>query len=108
MLETPQRLAATGTDERGYAIVAGRSGDGRRVRVLVSDFQSDRTGFALHFRNLPWAAATPVALTVWQLDGEGGLRVAEERTEVGNDLRLQRPFVAGSVALIELETRIGR
>jgi hypothetical protein len=105
LLETPQRLAATGTDERGYAILAGKSGDDRRVRVLISDFQSNHTGFDLRLRNLPWAAGTPVAFKRWLLDGDGGLRVVEEGTETANDLRLQRPFRAGSVMVIELEAK---
>jgi xylan 1,4-beta-xylosidase len=39
MLQTPQRLNLTGADTFGFAAIAGRSGDGKSVRVLISNYQ---------------------------------------------------------------------
>ncbi len=39
MKSTPQRLQVTGADPDGFAAEAGRSPDGRMVRVLISNYQ---------------------------------------------------------------------
>jgi hypothetical protein len=39
MKSTPERLQATGADLDGFAVQAGRSRDGRIVRVLISNYQ---------------------------------------------------------------------
>ena len=39
MLDTPQRLAVTGTDTFGFAALAGRSKDGNTVQVLISNYE---------------------------------------------------------------------
>ncbi|HVW67477.1 MAG TPA: hypothetical protein VHB68_00820, partial [Steroidobacteraceae bacterium] len=42
MKATPIRVATTGGDAKGFAVEAGRSRDGRTVRVLVSNYQIPR------------------------------------------------------------------
>jgi hypothetical protein len=39
MLDTPERLHLTGSDTFGFAALAGRSTDGKTVRVLISNYQ---------------------------------------------------------------------
>lgn len=39
MLETPQRLEVSGGDTFGFAALAGRSADGKTVRVLISNYE---------------------------------------------------------------------
>ena len=39
MLDTPQRLAVTGTDTVGFASLGGRSADGRMVQILISNYE---------------------------------------------------------------------
>jgi xylan 1,4-beta-xylosidase len=39
MLATPQRLEASGADADGFAVLAGRSGDGKTVQVLISNYE---------------------------------------------------------------------
>jgi hypothetical protein len=39
MKDTPVRLAVTGADADGFAVEAGRSRDGRLLRVLISNYQ---------------------------------------------------------------------
>ena len=81
MLDTPQRLAVKGADTLGFAVLAGRSADGRTVQVLISNYEipqsyrpprppshvfsslerrkdiqyRDNRGYALKVKNLPWA-----------------------------------------------------
>jgi xylan 1,4-beta-xylosidase len=39
MLDTPQRIEATGADTVGYAVLAGRSRNARKVQVLISNYE---------------------------------------------------------------------
>jgi xylan 1,4-beta-xylosidase len=39
MKSTPQRLQVTGGDNAGFAVEAGRSQDGRMLRILISNYQ---------------------------------------------------------------------
>ena len=72
LLDTRQRLAATGADTIGFAVLAGRSSDGNTVQVLIGNYEipeSDRkagagrrheiayrnnAGYALAVTHLPW------------------------------------------------------
>ena len=102
MLETPDRLAATGTDQAGYAVLAGRDADGRRVRVLVSDFQSGYDGFNLRVENLPWGDDVEFTVTRRLLDADRRLETVEETTGRGRVLALERPMTAPCVCLIDI------
>ena len=39
MLDTPQRFAVEGVDTFGFAVLAGRSQDGKKVQVLISNYE---------------------------------------------------------------------
>ncbi len=78
MLDTRERLAATGGDTLGLAVLAGRSADGNTVQVLISNYEIpeshrnqprartgglqprnniryiDNRGFRLKIQHLPW------------------------------------------------------
>jgi xylan 1,4-beta-xylosidase len=60
MLETPRRLQATGGDNAGFAVLAGRAEDGATVQVLISNYEipgrqyRDNRGYALRVSSLPW------------------------------------------------------
>jgi len=92
MLDTPQRLAVTGADNLGFAVLAGRSADNTSLQVLISNYEipqayrnrpqaraaagglprrkdiryQDNRGYVLKVRQLPW--------------GNGKFRVARYRT----------------------------
>jgi len=103
LLETPVRLETTGSDDRGYNVVAGKSADNRRAQVLISDYQSSDRAFRLRLRNLPWADGATVSIKRWLLDGEHRLSLVEETRDTGSDITLERPFRSGSVCLVELQ-----
>lgn len=63
-------VASTGSDQRGYDIVAGKDADGRQVRILISDFQSSYDGFWSEISNLSRNDATPFTAKCPLLDGE--------------------------------------
>jgi hypothetical protein len=39
MLDTPERVAVTGGDTFGFAVLAGKSADGSKVQILISNYQ---------------------------------------------------------------------
>jgi len=65
MQDTPLRLAASGADAQGFAVLAGRSKDGSTVQVLLSNYEiaesmrkgrhyENNRGYELKVTNLPW------------------------------------------------------
>ncbi len=80
MLDTPQRISATGADTLGFAVLAGRSADRGTVQVLISNYEipeayrnrpkartsggglsprndisyQNNRGYCLRIRQLPW------------------------------------------------------
>ena len=55
MLDTPQRLSVSGTDDRGLTLLAGRSADQNLVQLIITQY-GGRAGaeYKLNLQNLPW------------------------------------------------------
>jgi hypothetical protein len=62
MQETPQRLELSGSDTFGFAALAGRSADGKTVRVLISNYEIP-PGYKPHVMVPP-----PDVQALWNLD----------------------------------------
>ncbi len=107
LLAAPVRIAATGSDQKGYNIVAGKDDRGLRVRILISDFQSGHDAFRLRVRNLPCKEGTSWKVRCLLLDGQHRLDVVQELDRRGRELVIERPFHCGSVCLIELDAEAG-
>ena len=70
LMDTPVRVAATGGDEEGFSVLAGRSKDGRTVQVMITNYEihaplppvKERAtrpapaGYHLTVEQLPWSA----------------------------------------------------
>jgi xylan 1,4-beta-xylosidase len=55
MLDTPQRLAVSGADDRGFALLAGRSVDRRLVQLIITQYAGKtETEYHLSLQHLPW------------------------------------------------------
>ena len=52
MLDTPHRLAVTGADHLGFAVLAGRSRDRRTIKVLICNYRIPE-GYQPHDQNPP-------------------------------------------------------
>jgi len=52
MQRTPERVAVTGADKDGYAVLAGRSKDGRTVQILISTYEIP-AGYKPHIMQPP-------------------------------------------------------
>ncbi len=77
LLDTPLRLPASGGDMDGYTVIAGRDGAGRAVQILISDYDSDRTGFDLSVSSLPWDSRQPFRYERYLLDDTLNLTLVE-------------------------------
>ena len=55
MLDTPQRLAVSGADDDGFALLAGRSADGGLVQLIITQYGAKAgTEYQIDLQNLPW------------------------------------------------------
>ncbi len=125
MLDTPRRLAVTGTDTFGFAALAGRSADEKTVQVLISNYAipasftprpappsrelplrtdivyRDNAGYNLAIDNLPWGKA---AFTIqrYLISSTRNLELVEEKTASGSSLKLSNPLATDSIELIVL------
>ncbi len=106
LLDAPNRVAATGSDQQGYNIVAGKDTDGRHVRILISDFQSGHDAFHLSITNLPWDAQTPCTVKLSLLDEKHRLEVVDQRRAQGQRIKIENPFQHASVCLIEIDRSV--
>jgi len=108
MLQTPLRLAAVGSDEKGYNILAGTNEPSRRVHILISDYQSSHTGWSLSVTNLPWTNQTPFEATRWVLDpSRTELEAVETVKRTGRTLFLKRNMSRRTICLIEIRRAHG-
>ena len=125
MLDTPQRLAVTGTDTMGFAGLAGRSADNQTVQVLISNYQVPQpqepphqtaapgshglarrqlrsgriTGYALEIANLPWGKG-PFTAKRYRTDADRNYALIEETNGTGGHLKLSNPLPAPAFELI--------
>jgi xylan 1,4-beta-xylosidase len=55
MLDTPQQLAVSGADNRGFSLLAGRSADGNLVQLIITQYGGQAgTEYRLSLQHLPW------------------------------------------------------
>ncbi len=58
LLDTPQRLAVSGTDDHSLALLAGRSGDGNLIQLIITQYGGKAgSEYKLNLQNLPWGEA---------------------------------------------------
>jgi len=132
MKDTPVLLRTTGGDDDGFAVVAGRSTDGRTLQVLISNYQIPpkylgprANGDIMHIPDIMDVTLPPrraiayhnnggYELSVELPDGEYRVtryRISDDKDFVqvdqslasGSNLRLQAPLPAPGVEFIKTE-----
>ena len=103
--DTPRRLAATGGDELGFALLAARSNDGRRVHILIADSGSRSREYRLALSGFPPGYRYAVREIS---EGHSGGIVAEGDAAGLCDGVLIRPWRSPAVEVIEVEWGEGR
>lgn len=129
MLSTPERLAATGGDTLGFAVLAGKSKDGKTVQVLISNHEipSDRRGdnprqgpamlprqknivyrnnrdYALTVTGLPWGQVE-FSVKRYRLSDTENFAMMEEPAGRGGVFVLERPLPPPGLELIVLQQK---
>jgi hypothetical protein len=128
MLDTRQRLAVTGADTMGFAVLAGRSKDKQTVQVLISNYQIQQPeepprqsappgshglerrqiraesiqDYALRVAHFPWGRG---AFTVkrYRIDENQDYALVEKFEAKGGTLELSRPLPPPAIELIVLK-----
>jgi hypothetical protein len=132
MLKTPQRLAVAGADTIGFAVLAGRSQDGRTVQVLISNYEipdlgggppvalrppnvpvlesrlgihyANNQGYSLRLRNLPWGDRE-FSVRRYRITEMENFDPAGETSGKGGTFVLSDPLPPPGVELIVLEQK---
>lgn len=125
MLDTPQRLAVQGGDTEGFAVLAGRSPDGRTVQVLIANYaiqqpqeppkqsappgshglerrklrQGGIESYSLKLVKLPWGHK-PFTVKRYRLDASHDFALTEEREVEGGTLEIRQPLSPPAIELI--------
>jgi len=125
MLDTPERLAVTGADTLGFAVLAGRSADGGNVRILIANYEippvyrsprpgqrrlprqtgiaySNNRGYALKIANLPWGDAA-FSIKRYRLSDTDNFTLQTLPLAHGPALALSHDLTPPAVELIVLE-----
>jgi xylan 1,4-beta-xylosidase len=127
MLDTPQRLAVSGADTMGLAVLAGRAPDNSTVQVLISNYQIQQPqgpprqsappgsrslerrqvrsdsfpAYALRVAHLPWGEQ-PFTVKRYRTDGEHDFALVEQIEAQGGTLEVERPLAPPAIELITL------
>lgn len=105
MLETPTRLACTGSNNVGFATLAGKTIDGNCVRVLISDFDADYDQFTLTLKNHTWQGKM-VRYELYLLDDANNLALLERSEQRQVDpMIISHKIARSSIYLVSLEAR---
>jgi hypothetical protein len=98
--ECPIQIEATGSDTEGYAVLAAKSADEEKIMILISDFQSQYTGYTLSIESLPWEN---FVYKRYVLDGDYNLEVIEKVTHTNKtSFSVTEQMSSPSIHLIEI------
>ena len=105
MLQSPVRLACNGSDNVGFATLAGRSENGDNGKILVSDFDASNSEFALTVNNLPWQGKI-VVIEIYLSDDTHDMALVErfEQMQSGS-LVIRHRISPSSIYLITLRAK---
>lgn len=130
LLQTPKRVAVTGADTVGFAVLAGMSNDGKTLQVLISNHEvpkalkplhptpalnfkrvplreidyKDNRGYKLVIERLPWGNSR-FTVKRYRLDENHDLAGVEDRTSRGNRVELSNELPPPAIELITLRKR---
>jgi hypothetical protein len=123
---TPVLVRTDGGDEAGFAVVAGRSKDGRIIQILISNYQIDSKYLrprdnwdttlperrALHYRDnggYDAAITVPTAgkyqVKRYRISDSGNFALTGQSMESGPTIRLQAAMPPPAVELIEISAK---
>jgi len=125
MLDTPERLAVSGADTLGFAVLGGRSADGRQVRIMIANYEippeyraprpgrvrlprqagiayGNNRGYALKVANLPWGDAA-FSVKRYRLSESDNFKLQSLPAGHGASFELSQELSPPAIELIVLE-----
>lgn len=97
---TPERLFTEGSDDSGYAVLAGISQNKDTISVLISDFFSEYSGYKISINNLPWQYGNLI-LERFVLDKTKNLEMVETtQIQTKPTLYIERDCYSPSIQLV--------
>jgi hypothetical protein len=105
MLQSPVRLACNGSDSLGFATLAGKSGNGDIVRVMISDFDAEYDEFMLTVNGLPWQGKT-IVVEIYLSDDTHDMALIDRFEQIqSGSLVIRHTISPSSIYLISLQTK---
>jgi len=101
LLDTPQRVACTGSDEEdGLVMGAGLAADRKTAQILLTNFESKSSRFRIELHNLPWKDLPEVE--IFTVDANKNLdSISKKRLTAANAV-IEVDCPAPSVLLVRL------
>jgi len=96
--QTPLRLSTQGSDALGFAVLAGRSEDGRLAQIMIADAGSRSEGYRLSLAGFP----AGFCYTVAQVASEGQARLVREGDGAALNGLLMSPWRSPAVQLVRI------
>jgi xylan 1,4-beta-xylosidase len=104
-LETPQRVSASGSEDSGFAVLAGLSKDKSEATVLIGNFGSECNRYDIAFRGLPWKQS--FAYEKYVVDSNHNFDLAMKETIQSPTLGVSEEVETPSVCLLRLRAAGG-
>jgi hypothetical protein len=131
MLDTPRRLAVTGGDTVGFAVLAGLSDDDRVVQILIGNHEirpraelqrpprpggpdrpagrrvkyTNNRGYVLTVDGLPWAAEDEYTLRRFRVPEGQETELVEDAAGKGNTLKMSYRLPPPAIELIVIQRK---
>lgn len=102
LLNTPDRVAATGSDQDGLAVIAGMSKDRSGGTLFISNFGKQYKHFNIVLRGLPWSTST--VLEEYIINDDHDFSLVKTETHKTGDLEIGEDIGTPSVYLIRFRT----
>lgn len=102
LMHTPDRVFTSGSDDQGFAVMAGLSKDKREATVLISNFGSPYNRYDIAFQGLPWTES--FAYEKYVVDAHHNLALTNAERMKSPTLSVTEEVATPSVCMIRFKT----
>jgi xylan 1,4-beta-xylosidase len=94
---TPVLLRTSGSDEKGFAVVAGKTADGKTVQILISNYQTASSGYSA---TITMPTARKYQVKNYRITDAQNFILADQSTQSGPTLHLKAELPSPGVEFI--------
>ena len=102
LLATPDRVFTAGSDDQGFAVIAGLAKDKSEATALISNFGTPYNRYDIAFRGLPWKES--FAYEKYVVDSRHNLDLTKKENLNSPTLRVTEEVETPSVCMLRLHT----